>query len=164
MKTTGHQWLLRHVLHDGDACLRWPWALHANGYGQVTVANKNRLAHRVMLEFATGGECVGMHAAHSCNNRWCVNPRHLRWATPTENQIDRFAHGTSDRGERNSQAKLTEADVLKVSELLDARQLSLQQIADQFAITKQNVWMIQHGKAWGWLTGRTRGGDQNRAA
>jgi hypothetical protein len=117
-------WLLAHATHTGDQCLVWPFGLGGPGYGRLLGGVKpngkfeNLAAHRVMCTLAHGEPPTAEHqAAHSCNFRKCVNPNHLRWATHVENQHDRIAHGTSPRGERNTQAILTEEIVRKIREL-----------------------------------------------
>lgn len=47
--------------------------------------NKYR-AHRVAYELAVGPIPDGMEIDHSCRNRRCVNPSHLRIATRKQNQ------------------------------------------------------------------------------
>jgi hypothetical protein len=78
-----------------------------------------------------------------------VNKRHVRWATNSENQIDRIEHGTSNRGERHPHVKLTEADVraIRASEGIEHHRLT----AERFDITAEHVRSIQRRKAWAWL-------------
>lgn len=45
----------------------------------------------------------GDEAAHSCGNKTCINPRHLRWADHASNMEDAKAHGTLRGGGRYRQ-------------------------------------------------------------
>lgn len=88
------RWLLDHVEYPEKGCLIWPFARDGKGYGSLG----KKGAHRRMCEIVNGpAPTPKHHAAHSCGNGHlgCVHPRHVRWATCSENQMDRFLHGTA---------------------------------------------------------------------
>lgn len=78
-------------------CLIWTKSRRRNGYGQVKVGGRNLLAHRVAYELAFSPIPDGMLIDHSCRNRGCVNPQHLRLATTKQNaeNRDRVTNSTS---------------------------------------------------------------------
>lgn len=79
----------------------------------------------------------------------CVNGRHLRWATPSENNADKLIHGTHNRGERQSKAKLNE---LQVQEMWKMRGvIPSYQIAKMFNVSQATVCDIFHKRTWAWL-------------
>jgi len=64
----------------------WEWVASFNGrYGQIGVGAVPLLAHRVSYELHVGPIPDGMHIDHICRNTHCVNPDHLRLATPAQN-------------------------------------------------------------------------------
>ena len=133
----------------GSECLDWPYGKTAGGYPQVRVNGVNRRAHRVVLERVQGPPpSADMHAAHApaiCHNRSCVNPAHLRWATPVQNQADQLADGTQARGQRLG--KLTEPQVLEVR----ADHRLLREIAADYGVSEPTVSMIKSRTTWAWL-------------
>jgi len=88
-------------------------------------------------------------AAHSCGNKACANPKHIYWATGSENQMDRVLHGTSNRGEQNGQVKLSESAAKTIKSL--ANVFSARELAAMFDISRQAVNDIHAGRSWGWL-------------
>lgn len=141
------------MTHISDDCLIWPFARSGNGYGQITVDGKKVNVHRHTCIVANGEPPTPRHeASHSCGNghKGCVNPRHLSWKTPSENQMDRVLHGTSNRGERQWKSKLTQADVRSIRRLFGAGQTN-PEIAEKFEVSTSAIWMIRVGLSWAWL-------------
>ncbi len=144
------RWIEAHVGHQDDGCLLWPFEIGRTGYGTVRHKDKRRVASRVMCEMAHGApNDPAMDAAHSCHNPPCCNPRHLRWATRSENNLDMAENGTAMRGEKVVFSKLTEADIHEIRSLEGT--MRQQDIADRFGVNATAVSRILSGKRWGWL-------------
>jgi hypothetical protein len=78
-----------------------------------------------------------------------MNPRHLRWATRTENNEDAVAAGTWMKGERARAAKLTRAEVLEIRRL--GPKMLQGDLAAMFGVRDSAISRILSGKRWGWL-------------
>ena len=127
-------------------CLIWPYLKGKNGYGVVWFEGRLTTAHRVVCAKVYGPCPEGKECAHSCGNRICVNPSHLRWATSFENNRDKVGHGTYTQGEKHHSAKLSARDV---EEIRERRGLELgKHLAARFGVTLSTISMIQHGRNW----------------
>jgi hypothetical protein len=139
--------LRAHVNYDGDDCLPWPFCRSSHGHGAACVGGVPKTASRWMCILAHGEPPSPKHeAAHSCGrgNLGCVNPRHLRWATPTENQADKDLHGTHNKGERHGNSKLSADDIIAIRS--DGRMHRI--IAADYGIARTTVSNIIHKRLW----------------
>jgi hypothetical protein len=134
--------------YDGAECLIWPYALSNGGYGLIG----GKIVARLVCEDANGLPPTDDHeAAHSCGRggEACVTKRHLSWKTHGENEADKLAHGTHNRGERHGLAKLTEPEVRQILALKGTKSQS--EIAEQFGVVQQQVSRIHRKVDWNWL-------------
>ena len=149
----GLKFLEEHLGHAEDGCLPFPFKTPDGHYPRVTYRGQRKIASRIMCELAHGAPPTPKHeAAHNCGKGLlgCVNPRHLRWATHTENMSDRIEHGTANRGERHGMARLTSGDVAEIRRML-ADGFVQTSIANRFGIGQATVSHIARGSSWGWL-------------
>lgn len=75
---------------DANGCWIWQSTIYGirqdrPGYGSITVARRNRPAHRVSYELLRGPIPAGMTIDHLCRVTLCVNPAHLEPVTAAEN-------------------------------------------------------------------------------
>lgn len=134
-------------------------------YLSVSIGRKKYLVHRlVLMAFARlpiGDEQCRHRNGKSKDNR----PKNLLWGTGTENQFDRFDHGTACAGEDSYRAILTEKDVRQIM-LLRSAGNGPKAIADALCLERSHVKHVIYGQAWNWLTElpRNRHGKTTRPA
>lgn len=56
-------------------------------------------AHRFSMQCVVGPLTSDQHVLHKCDNKICVNPKHLYVGTPRDNSEDRLSRGRLRRGE-----------------------------------------------------------------
>lgn len=119
-----------------DECWEWIGERRHNGYGQFWAAN----AHRVSWWVTNGPIPAGMYVCHRCDNRLCVNPRHLFLGTPKDNSLDAKAKGRTNGGKPQGLSHAGKHE--RVLAMLDAGK-TRQQVADALGMTERNVYYIQ---------------------
>lgn len=136
------------ITSDTDDCIIWPYRLNDGGYGVVTHEGKQTPVHRVVLIKTKGSPpspaLVAAHAPVICHDRRCINPKHLRWATRSENEADKALDGTRPFGSSNGQSKLSEPQVIQIKS--DKRTQAT--IASDYGISQPLVSAIKNEKRW----------------
>jgi len=126
----------------------WKFAtLDAYGYGQFHYNKKTVKAHRLAYIQWKGPIADGLYVRHLCKGK-CVNPDHLELGTHKQNQADMIRDGTSTRGEKHGNSKLTAEQVLEIRRRYDENQRVL---AEEFGISQQNISDIIAKRRWAWL-------------
>jgi DNA-binding transcriptional regulator YiaG len=145
------------ALMQTDECVLWPYSVSGVGYGQCHYRGKATTAHRVVCTLAHGEPPTPQHTnvAHSCRNRHCVNPRHLRHATPAENQADRVRDGTDCRGETHGVSKLLSEQVVEIRRLRVEDKISIAELSQRYGIGESEISAIAHGRIWKHVGGPT---------
>jgi hypothetical protein len=144
------QWLLDHAKTHVSGCLTWPYSRAPDGRATIAINRYAMPAARVMCEIVHGpAPFPKAEAAHRCGlgRQGCVSPACVRWATRSENQMDRVIHGTSNRGERCTKSKLTQEQVLAIR--TDKR--SCKEIASHYGVSVNHVKSIRGRRSWRWL-------------
>lgn len=135
-------------------CIRWPFSMMPSGYGVLNYEGRVQNAHRIVHRLATG-ENKALDVAHSCGNRWCVNPDHLRWATRSQNMQDKVGHGTHARGEKSPRSKMSNKKARAIASDLGC--LSHKDIAQKHGVKVWIVADISAGRTWSHITGIAAG-------
>jgi HNH endonuclease len=89
--------LSRTEMRRSDECWPWKGPFMAKGYGVCWAGGKNWRAHR-LAAFLYFGPSDAQVVMHTCDNRACVNPSHLRYATISENNMDAVKKGRQVSG------------------------------------------------------------------
>lgn len=157
-----------------DNCIQWPDHINpVTGYGQLTVWDGKKSivisAHRAIYEATKGAIPHGSVVMHKCDNRACVNPRHLAAGTQAENMADMASKGRhasycghidgdknpqkthpwkSPKGESHGAAKLTAETVRSIRNSNEATGA----IAKRLGVSWRTVDKVKKRETWKTVT------------
>ena len=146
--------ILDNVIPDENGCWIWQKSFGSHGYGNIaTGGHRNETVHRVSHEVFIGEIPKGQLVLHSCDNRKCCNPEHLRSGTYKDNSSDAISRGRNKLppvmiGSDHVNAKLTEEEVLEIY----MSTLSQRKLAALFGVSQKLIHCIKRGKAWQHVT------------
>ncbi len=141
--------------NSNNGCWEWMGALRTTGYGQLSVGGrkgKQVSAHRYSWELHNGpipkyDSYHGMIVMHTCDNRKCVNPKHLRLGTQKDNVDDMDVKqrriNAQPAGQKHGNAKFTDDQVreIRVSPLNNA------ELGRIYGVPRQTIRYLRKG---GW--------------
>lgn len=106
-----------------------------------------RYVHRLVLEAFVGPCPDGMECCHRDGNPQNNALSNLYWGTKSQNEADKARHGTSNHGERNGNAKITE-EVAESIRLQYASGKTQPQLEAETGIDQGQISRIVNNKAW----------------
>ena len=117
-------------------CWQWMGGVDRNGYGKVRVRSKTLWAHRHSYEQLRGPIPPGMSMHHTCGNRACINPDHLR---------------LMESGEAARCGKHAKLDRAKVDEILRdfAGGTGTAELARRYGVHRSTIQRAIRGTYWG---------------
>lgn len=132
-----------------SGCWEWTGTVISTGYGKIHLGpGQPGLAHRYSYKLHNGPIPAGLFVCHHCDNRRCVNPRHLFCGTQQENVDDMEAKGRAvkrgSNGEANGGAKITEAAVREIRASSEA----VRRIAEQYGVSISLIYAIRSRHTW----------------
>ena len=140
----------KHVKKVRSGCWEWQGCKLPSGYGRFMYLGKSRLAHRVSaVIYKRFNINSKSYICHKCDNKKCVNPKHLFIGDALVNMRDARKKGLfpSSRGTSNHSNKLSKNDCNKIRKLL-LRGDSTSLIARKFNISVQPVYAIAQNRHW----------------
>lgn len=122
---------------------------NCRGYHTVEIGpDKRYTVHRLVAQAFLGPRPAGMQINHKNGIKSDNRLENLEYCTQSANMKHAFATGLqSNRGERHSQAKLSEEKVMQIRKLLG---LGFKQweIAELMGVTQPAISMVKNGGRW----------------
>jgi len=140
------------VLGFEGGCWEWTGAIDTRGYGNLRVDGKTARAHRVAYslvhgEIPSGEGHHGTVIMHTCDNRLCCNPDHLKATDQSGNMADMAMKGRRKgfgAGSSNGRAKLTPEQV----QAIRADNRGKRTIAPEYGVSPAQVQRVRLGLQW----------------
>lgn len=126
-------------------CWFWNASTDTSGYGRFWDGNKLTGAHQFSYNLNVGEIENNLVVMHTCDNKKCVNPNHLKCGTQKENLQDMYRKGrnrsieTYFSGEEHCNAKLRNFEISKIKSLYSSGRYSQRSLAILFGVSK---WCI----------------------
>lgn len=145
-----------------DECWDWTGAFSGSGYGALKVNGRMIGAHRAAYELANGEIQPGVYICYKCDNKKCVNPRHLFAGTAADNMADKVAkgrqfkgealsaalksspafQGSVKRGEKHPRSKLTDEQRDEILIMLDSG-MTQAEIGSKYGVSQTAVYWVK---------------------
>jgi hypothetical protein len=139
------------------SCWIWQGATNSTGYGTLTFHGKAATAHRVaaflsglVLEISAPKNRRGSgFILHTCDNRRCCNPAHMRVGTYAENQLEAYARRrrTAYKGSAHANAKQTKESIMLIKDMY-AQDVSQEAIARLLGVSQSSISGILRGATY----------------
>ena len=119
-----------------EECWVWKGKLTDKGYGRLKRGQRRLRAHRVSYELHHGELNPKLEICHTCDNRACVNPKHLFQDTHEANMADCKAKGRYNH-------KLTPE---QIKYILDHTQELNRELGEKFGVSHSTIGKIRRAK------------------
>lgn len=130
-----------------DNCWEWKGHISPYGYGKFSVNEREHWqAHRLSYFLYKGDIPSGMFVLHQCDNRSCVNPKHLRIGTQKENMADMHARGRFKSSPKAGKRRLTLEKVNDIRKSYPTK--SIRVLAREFDVSRDVVAKVVKNKSW----------------
>jgi hypothetical protein len=136
-------------------CWEWVASIGTHGYGQLSVNGKPVTTHTFSWKIHNGEIEGSKFVLHRCNNKSCVNPRHLYLGTHGDNVRDRTADGGDPQGERNGMSRLTKTQILEAKRkyIPYHRTRGIRALARELGVNHSYLGEVIRGRRWKHLAG-----------
>jgi hypothetical protein len=129
----------RHITPDG--CWEWLGQMKPDGYGKISVANRQMPVHRAAYVALVGAIPTGKMVCHHCDNRKCFNPDHLYIGDAGTNARDMI-----ERGRNWGRRVLKDEQVREIVRLLEEGKLTQGAIGYRMGVSQITVSRIKLGQ------------------
>ena len=133
----------KYIVDEETGCFNWIGSLDSTGSGSFSYNSKTVRAYIFSYQYFKGPIIKGLVCCHSCHNRSCVNPEHLRLDSQRSNSLDMV------NAKRQWEQILTVEDVIKIKkELPNYYRGQITELSKRFGVSKSVICDIKAGRSW----------------
>src|SRR5262249_17949719 len=152
-----NKWLASRTKRLPNGCLEWIEKI--DSYPEIRIEGSRWHVHRALWVFHRGPVPANLYIRHRvCDNHLCCEITHLDVGTQQDNMNDTLLTGRGPKGERNVNAKLTEALVRTIR----SANLSIPQLAEKYGVSTNTIGAILRNETWTHLTPTDKRRDYRR--
>lgn len=133
-----------------DGCWEWQSRIDRHGYGKFKSGGKTWISHRFLYTQLNGPLLPSQFCMHTCDNRKCVNPDHLKLGTHSQNMDDMVNKGRqkSLKGNEHPNSKLNEAQVHEIREQYLKSNPTYASVARKYEVTAPTIRDVVKRNCW----------------
>lgn len=150
------------VIKTESGCWEWKASHFWTGYARLQALGENK-ASRVSYRLFVGNIDEGLLVLHACDNKGCVNPKHLFLGTYQDNMDDMYAKNRGPtgskngrhtkpektaRGERQHSAKLTNKKVLEIRRRYKEEEVTKRRLAKEYGVSTVTITAVIQRRSW----------------
>lgn len=141
----GHQGI---ITQKSDVWREIEGTVRSSGYVQVLIHRRSVRMNRLIAINFIPNPLAYPEAQHIDGDRKNNKASNLKWGNQKHNADDRDGHGHTMRGERYPLAKLNDVAVREIRALRASSNLSLNQIADKYSVSKKLILLVVQNRIW----------------
>lgn len=131
------------------SCWEWGASKNRDGYGKFHNGIRHVSAHRFIYEETHGpiGDIKKL-VCHKCDNRGCVNPKHLFLGSHKDNTMDAIIkkRWKPAKGEGSGRSRLKNKEVIRIRKMYP--QLTQLELAIKFGVSKSTIQGVVSNRYW----------------